>query len=225
MELDYAKVKRMVKEVAASVSSNFPSYVTPDETEQHLWLFLYERKSSIGKAVGEDSEWEPKIASTLRKAAFDHCAKEKASAEGYSTEDLFRYSVPKIRTLLPDAFDYEDWQPFGNFSDGQPTSKTQANMTGDRVAELIDIKIALEKLPEDRYNLLVWQFKYQYSMAQLGEEFDITPGAASDRSQRALKALQRELGRKDYVEVASPGRRTVRTNAAARAALSNQYEG
>ena len=141
MALDPAKFKPMVKQIAASVSRNYPSSIDAADTEQQLWLWLYEKRTSVLQTV-EDSpnEWEAMIASTMRKVAFDHCAKEKAAVEGYSAEDLFRYSIPKIKGLLPDVFDYSDWQSFGLKGDGQPGAKPQANQTGDRMVELIDIK-------------------------------------------------------------------------------------
>ena len=226
MDLDYTKFRLMVKEVASSVASKYPSYVNAEDTEGHLWIFLFERKNSVGKLVAEDPQWEPQIASTLRKEAFDHCAREKASAEGYSTDDIYRYSLPKLRKLLKEAFDYEDWQSFGQHGDGQPTAKALANTTGDLVAELSDVKIALSKMNEDTYNLLVWQFKYEYTLEQIGEEFDITANAANQRSMRALRGLQKALGRPDPDAEPRPSdRRVVRTNSSWRASLANQYEG
>jgi DNA-directed RNA polymerase specialized sigma24 family protein len=225
MELEYIKIKRMVREVAASASSNFPSYVTAEDTEGHLWVWAYANRNRVQKTMDGEG-WEWKLRKIFRDEAMSFCATEKAASEGYSQDDLFRYSIPKIRKMLDSIFDYENWQSFGLHGDGQPTGKGQANATGDRVVELIDIKTALQSLPEDSYNLLVWQFKYQYTNDMLGEELGITSNAASLRAGRALRALQKELGRKTPDEIYKPSdRRVVRSSAAARAAVSNQYEG
>jgi hypothetical protein len=109
----------------------------------------------------------------MRKVAFDHCAKEKAAVEGYSTEDLFRYSIPKIKALLPDVFDYSDWQSFGLKGDGQPGSKPQANQTGDRMVELIDIKAGVGRLPvetKDPSALYLAKDKVK-TIGQFGDDF------------------------------------------------------
>lgn len=226
-DLDYKLFRKMVKTVASQVSRSFPSYVSAQDTESHLWLYLYERRELIRKTVEDEPEkWEFMISSTLRKEAFSFCVTEKAAAEGKDPRDTYSYSLPKITQLLEVVFEYEDWQSFAMNSDGQPRARGQANMTGDRIAELADVKAALERLPDNPYNALLWTYKYHLSNAELGVELDISEDAAKKRVQRARESLQRELGRRDTAEEPSPSdRRTVRSNAAARAYQSNLYEG
>lgn len=227
MALNYDVIHPMVKRVAHSVSSSFPQYVTSEDTEGHLWVWIYEKKSTLIKLVEDDPHnWQAKIASTLRKVASDYCAREKAAAEGYSVEDLYRYTIPKIKALLPDIFEYQDWQSFGLKGDGQPSSKPQANQTGDRIAELVDIRAAVKALPEETKELLYLLHVYNYTAENLAEYFDISLEAAKKRMQRAYGAVQRSLGRRDPGAEPSPAdRRTVRSNAAWRASQGAQYEG
>lgn len=227
MALDPAKFMPMVRNVARSVSGQFPSSVTQEDTEQALWLWLYDKRASVLQTVEEDPDnWESQIASTMRKVAFDHCAREKAAIEGYDTADLYRYSIPKIRSLIPDIFEYTDWQTFGQKGDGQPGSKPQANQTGDRVAELVDIKAAVKRLPEETKELLYLTHVLSYSTENIAEHFEISHEASKKRVQRAYGAVQKALGRRDPGEVPSPaGRRTVKSNAAWRASQGAQYEG
>lgn len=226
-DLDYKLFRKMVKDVANSVSRSFPSYVDARDTESHLWLSLYERRESVRKTVAESpEEWEPMIAGTLRKIAMSFCVSEKAQSEGYDPRDHFNYSLVKIQTLLEDVFEYEDWQSFAVRSDTQPRAQAQANQTGDRLAELADISIALQRLADNPYNALLWTYQFHLTNAELGIELGITEDAAKKRVQRAREALQRELGKKDHSLEPGPGdRRLVRSNAAARAALANQYDG
>lgn len=227
MALNYEVLYPMVKNVARSVSSNYPSYVTSEDTEGHLWVWVYTKRSTLIKLVEDSPEdWEAKIASTMRKVASDHCAKEKAAAEGYSTDDLYRYSTRKIRSLLPDVFNHVDWQSFGQRGDGQPSAKPQANQTGDRVAELIDVRMAVKSLPEDTKHMLYLVYVYSYTAENIAEHFGIKEDAAKKRLQRSYGAIQRALGRRGMAEaVKRPERRMVRSNAAWRAAQSTQYEG
>lgn len=227
MALNYDVIHPMVKKVAHSVSSSFPQYVTSEDTEGHLWVWIYEKKSTLIKLVEDDPHnWQAKIASTLRKVASDYCAREKAAVEGYSVEDLYRYTIPKIKALLPDIFEYQDWQSFGLKGDGQPSSKPQANQTGDRIAELVDVRSAVKALPEETKELLYLLHVYNYTAENLAEYFDISLEAAKKRMQRAYGAVQRSLGRRDPGAEPSPAdRRTVRSNAAWRASQGAQYEG
>jgi DNA-directed RNA polymerase specialized sigma24 family protein len=226
IELDYDIMTKMVRDVARSASSVFPQYVTSEDTEGHLWVWVYEKKSQIQKAVEDGPEWERKIASTLRKVASDYCAREKAAVEGYSVEDLYRYTIPKIKALLPDVFDYTDWQSFGLKGDGQPSAKPQANQTGDRIAELVDIRSAVKALPEETKQLLYLVHIYHYTAENVADHFGISTEAAKKRMQRAYGAVQKALGRRDLGAEPSPAdRRTVRSNAAWRASQGAQYDG
>ncbi|ATW62505.1 sigma-K factor [Streptomyces phage WRightOn] len=225
-ELDYDIMTKMVRDVARSVSSAYPAYVTPEDTEGHLWVWVYDKKTTLQKAVEDGSDWERKIASTMRKVASDYCAREKAAVEGYSIDDLYRYPLPKIKNLLPDVFSYSDWQSFGQHGDGQPTAKPQANQTGDRMVELIDIKAAVERLPVETRELLYLIHVMHYTTENVADHFEISHEASKKRVQRAYGAIQRALGRKDPGDQPKPSeRRMVRSNAAWRASQATQYEG
>lgn len=227
MALDYNAFMPVVRQVALSVSKNFPSYVLSSDTEGAILLWIASKKDWIEDVVRDaPHNWKPKIVPLMRKVAFDHCNKEKADIEGYDISDVYRYSVKKIQNLLPDVFNHVDWQSFGMQGDGQPSSKAQANTTGDRVVELIDIKVALGQLKIDSYNFLVWQYKYHLPIEDLADTYNISVDAARKRSQRALGALQKQLGYKAREERESqPQRRTVRSNATARAISSNAWDG
>lgn len=227
MALDFTLMRGLVKDVARSVSSNFPPYITSEDTEGALWVWIYEKRSSIENTVRDDPQnWERKIAGTMRKVASDYCAREKASTEGYNLEDLYRYSIPKIKSLIADVFSYQNWQTFGLKGDGQPGSKGQANETGDRVAELIDVRAAVARLPHDTKELLYYQHVHHYTAENLAEHFGIGEDAARKRMERALGSVRKQLGRKDPDDQMKPSdRRVVRSNAASRAALSSQWDG
>lgn len=226
-DLDYRQFRKMVRDVALQVSRSYPRYVESADTEGALWLWLYEKRESIRRTVEDNPQnWESMIASTLRKVAYDHCAKEKAEVEGVDPRDSYNYSLPKIGALLEVVFEYEDWQSFAMDYEPTPKGKRQANETGDRLAELADIKQALERLADSHYNALLWTYKFRLSGEELGVELGVSTEAAKKRLQRARDALQRELGRKDPgAEPSASDRRVVRSNAAWSATLSTQYDG
>lgn len=218
-----ATLRPMVKDIAKQVSYKFPSSVMREDIEQDLWVWAYRNQKSISKKIVNDPEaWIEQVATTMRKQALSFGKDELDSAEGRVAQDLQKYSVNEIRALLPDVFDYEDWQSFASVSDGQPKSKGMANATGDRLVSLVDVKKQVLKLNNDQYNVIVWHYKYGLPFETIAEEYDCSLDAARKRVERAVKAVQRGLGtvpQKEYT-----GRRTVRSNAAWRAASDNYYQ-
>lgn len=220
MSLNYDAFLPVVRKISLSVAKNFPSYVQASDAEGAILLWLLEKKAWVEETVRDDpQDWERKITPLMRKVAFDHCNKEKAAAEGYDPSDIYTYSAPKLVALLPDMFDYMDWQAFGLSGDGQPTGKPQANTTGDRIAELVDIKAAFERLKGEHQQVLSLYYQWNMPMDAISEELNISLEAAKKRSQRALAALQRNLGFKPQEEVRKvEERRTVKSNSSWRAA-------
>lgn len=218
-------VAPFVRETARSVSSTYPSFVSSQDTEQALWIWVYAKKEKVLRLLAGE-RWDGKLRRALQNEAVVFCSKEKAAVIGYSIEDLFNYSIPVIKELLVDVFDYESWQSFASFGDGQPKSKGQANETGDRVASLVDVKKALSEIPEEAYNLIVWHYKYNWTNEMLGEELGVSTAAAEKRLQRAVGAVQRKLGRQEREEYQQPARRRPgASNASAMSDLYQQYEG
>lgn len=217
----------MVRDVARSVSRSFPRNVLIEDTEQALWLWLVENRQSVVHKVETSPEtWVAEVASTMRKVAFSHCAKEKSAIENYEQADYHKYSEREIKALLEDVFQYEDWQSFGTFGDGQPRSKALVNTTGDRIASLVDVKMALDKVSEDHYNVIVWRYKYGIPYEEIGIHYDCSSEAARQRVNRAVTALKKVLGAKPQPKPSESltGRRAVRSNAAWRAASSSYYD-
>lgn len=225
MSLDYEKIMEIARSVASSVSNKFPSYVQADDTEATLLLWVVQNASQIEKAVEDGPGWEAKIASTLRKVAFDHCNSEKAAAEGYDPSDNYIYSTSKIESLIADSLVFEDWQSFGAPDSNESGIRVPAITYGERLAELADVKRAISKMDDDTKTFIKLRYIHFYTYEELGNHFGLTESGARSRHKRALKGLQKQLGYKDPQAHLKAARRPHRSNAAARADLSNHYEG
>lgn len=228
MALDfYSTLQPMVKEVARTTARRFPSNILAEDAEQAIWVWAYENKTSISNTIlSEPKDWIAMVGTTMRRVAYEYCFNEKAAHDGTEKDDFQKYSYRQVKVLIEDIFDYEDWQSFGSYGDGQPKAKGQANQTGDYVTELIDVKDKVEKLREEQYNAIVWHYKYGYTFEQLAEEYDCSTDAARKRVERAVRAVAKALGPKDPEPIDAPqtGRRSVRSNAAWRAVSDNYYQ-
>ncbi len=189
-----------IVKVAGNVAGNFPSYIETDDVTSALWVWYLDNEHTVTKLIRDNESWEPMLYGTMARVASTFALETEAAYHGYSTEDVYHYSVPVVRELLKDAFDHEDWQSFSTFGDGQPKSKRQSP-TSDRVDMLIDVKSAVEKLNDDQYNIVIWAYKYGFDAHWLADTLQITETAARKRLERAVKAVQRSLGRKGLAEM------------------------
>jgi RNA polymerase sigma factor (sigma-70 family) len=223
----YETLKPLVDRVARSVHSSFPGHHSQEDTEQAIWVWVYESKASVAELIRTHKSWERQIYSTMTKVATAHLKSEDQATYGYSSEDVYTYPRDLLEEILEMVFSYEDWQSFAVKLSGMPGVKGQANETGNQLAQYADVKRAIELLPEDQYNAIVWRYKLRYTQQRIGEEMGISRQAAGERVRVAVSALQRSLGQKPLTELRDgySGRQGRAGTAEANATIERQYEG
>lgn len=201
MAVDLLGLTPMVRKVVESVHASFPTHHSKDDTNSTLWVWILENKNTVTDLVRNGDRGKASLYHLMKRAANQHLKNEDQIAYAYSPEDVFTYSLDVVKELLKDVFEYEDWQPFGSSGDGQPRRKAQANETGNRVAMLADLKVAIEKLDADQAELIRLTYQHHWTAEMIGSELDISPEAAKKRVQRAVGAVQRRLGGKPYSDL------------------------
>lgn len=216
----------LVERAARATVRKWPSYITTEDVAQEIWGWAYSRQNSI-ETLMKRAGWEGQVYSTMLKAASAAAHKEDRAVNDYSSDDTYTYSKAVIEALLDSAFDYQDWQSFSTFGDGQPRAKGQVNETGDRLAMLSDVKAALAEIKEQYRDVLFLRHYMQYKYAKIGELVGITEQGARQRCGAALNALRDRLGRVNVADLRAGWgeRRDVISNAEARAISDRQYEG
>lgn len=218
-----------VRSAASNAARIFSPYAEADDIAGDIWVWLMENQKWAKDCINDTESGEQKLRSAISQRAREYGQKYKASALGYSVDDVMLYSTKSLEALLPDVFNHEDWQSFGQHGDGQPTAKGLVNATGDRVAGIVDVMLALAELRERDYNVLVWRFKYGYTLEAIGVELGTSKQAAQQAVNRALRALQKQLGAKPQADPEGlgdgPGTRRVMSNASWRANASRQWDG
>jgi RNA polymerase sigma factor (sigma-70 family) len=226
LNLNNPELVALVRRVAHSTSSSFPAYVTSDDVEQDIWLWVLKNKASVSRVIRDNESWPAMLYSTMAKVAHSSAMTEEAATNRYSLDDTYEYSTKVIKTLLESVFDYEDWQPSPGPGNGMPKAKGQANETGDRTAMLADVNRAVVGLPDDQYNLIIWHYKYHKSFPELASILEVTENAARLRLNRAVEAIRRALGKKTPSEMREDFlRRSVTSNASANYHNQRNYEG
>jgi hypothetical protein len=152
---------------------------------------------------------------------------EDAATYGYAEGDQYNYSIDLIKSILEVIFRYEDWQSFALSQDTQPKAKAEPAVGGNNLASYADVKSAVEKLPEDYYNLIVWRYKFQYTFTRIGAEQGTSKQSVQERHERAVKAIQALLGQAPLSDLRRgySGRQINRRNESMSAKIESDYSG
>ena len=225
--IDWTRLSPTIKSAASTAASNFPSHHDTNDIEQTLWVWVLENKNTITRILSDPESTVAAVEGLLVKRANSYLKNEDAVSYGYHQEDQFFYSVDLIKSILEVIFRHEDWQSFASALDAMPKSKSDPSQGGNNLASYADVKSAVEKLPEDYYNLIVWRYKYQYTYTRIGQENGTTKEAVRQRHDRAVKAIQALLGQQPLTSLRSgfSGRTEARNNASAVARVERDYEG
>lgn len=225
--IDHEAIAPMIQRNAGITRRSYPGADLGD-LKGVQWEWVYENQDKVNNYLSANSPGL--LATRLLTTAQRWAAKERELDLGRDPEDLFIYNPRVVGELLKDVFEHEGWQHYEpNGGDGMPVAKGLANQTGDRQAMLADVSSALQALPTEPYNILVWHFKYGYSHAKLADVLEITEDAARQRVSRAVRKVSQILmGQAPSTsEGADPeyvGTRRVISNAQARAQTSSQWD-
>lgn len=219
--LNYEGLAPLVKRAAKAAHSSFPDHHDQADTEQALWVFLLEQKEY------RTSLTEGALMHLLVAEANKQLKKEDAASYSYSEQDAYRYPIHKLESILEGLFEYENWQSFATKLDDMPRVKGNPAHGNTHVVEYADVKAAVEKLPEDQYNAIIWRYKYEYTFEAMGAEMGISRQAARERWKGAVANVQRILGRIPLTELRNghSGRTDPSTTQSSLARVERDYNG
>lgn len=182
---------RIIHYVAAQTDRAYPQ-VTYSDVSQELWTHVQSNLSRFFDYMQRE-DGERIIRSILNQEARTYAIKERSVTTGYTVEDQAWYTPNAIRKILPDVFDYADWQSFQQGT-SEVRAKPVANATGDRLASIIDVKNALDKMLPEQRELLRKFYGGLMALEYLANDLDISQDAARKRLDRAVYALRDHLG-------------------------------
>jgi DNA-directed RNA polymerase specialized sigma24 family protein len=222
-------LSRIISYVSAATARAYPQ-VTREDVAQQLQLHAHDNLSRFFDYMQRE-DGERIIRSILNQEARKYAIKERAHVTGHSVEDQTWYSPRQIREILPDVFDYADWQSF-QAGTSEVRVKPVANATGDRLASIIDVKNALEKMLPEQAAWLKLHYHHGEGHEALAHRAGISQDAARKRLDRAVYALRDQLGGprpadpyeavNGQFDTRSKGRRAM-SNAAARRATEGNW--
>lgn len=185
-----SRIEQWVNQSAASIARAYSAWVSLPDVRQQLWLWCTQNETRLNEYLALP-EAERIIRSILNQEARNYANRERAMSSGYEYDDVAWYTVTAIKRILPDVFDYEDWQTFESRSGG--SSGKPAAWSGDKLATLIDVSKAVDTLKADDRILLREHYGNGISLEGCAVILNIEYEACRKRHQRALKALSRAL--------------------------------
>lgn len=226
--LDYTRLTPAVDRAASIASSKFPAHHDISDVKQELWCWIMENRNTVTRVLAETESPAAVLEPLLVKAAQSYLKKEDSASYGYDEEDVFTFSVDLIKSILEVVFKHEDWQSLAQaIGDGMPRQKSDPATSGNNLASYADVSRAITTLPEDQYNALVWRYKYQLTLQQVGAEIGMSKEGARQLIDRAHSALQRALGQRSLSDFRRgfDGRTEARGNVSAQARVERDWDG
>lgn len=219
--------------IASEFSRKFRRYgvETADVAQElRLWLFQHPRKLAEFEALDDEKATTKMVARVLRNEAGDFCQRTKAEVLGYELHDLSWYRRGELKPLLDAMFDREAWTEPPVSEDGGKRGGDPA-VGGNWLATLVDVARAFDQLNDDDKALLRLFHDDGKTNVDLAKQRGITPQAMSEKHHRVLGRLLNLLGgerprgtHENDCECQYVGTRRVMSNAAARAAIENDYQ-
>lgn len=177
---------------------------------QDCWVWITKNQETVAGFADDTDGGYGRLYRSLYHYCLDVAQRELAQATGYKVQDNYYYSLSALRSALPYWFE-EGWSD-------PPTVLPDRDMK-------MDMDFAWKKLNLADRRLLSRCFKGDPDTAivyqTLAVEWGISDDAARKRVESALRRFQRHIGGE---RPTAHTMRKVRTNAAARADLSNHYD-
>jgi len=233
----YEDVLPIIQGVCVETAKRYGTYgLDRSDAENECWLWIGEHPKKVAEWIeAEPDRWTRLLARTLRNEMTDYGEKCKAEVLGYHVDDLVYYSKKQLGPLLEAVLNESAWiHP--EVSGDEPSRRGAGDPStgGNWVATLADVAQAFERLEgEDKDILKMFHEPPVWMNKDAAKYLGITEQVMSYRHDRALGRLLRELGGPrphpgHDADCEHPfrgmGRRTVVSNASARAMQSGYYD-
>lgn len=125
-----------------------------DDVRQECFLWMVKNPERVDRWRDEGKAGKSKLGTALYRAGMRYAMRERVRKTGTQPGDHSFYTEAVLHELLSDVFDYENWamESHEETEGGKGVSRPSEGNT--RLAMLVDVKWAVEGLPEDDQALL-----------------------------------------------------------------------
>lgn len=125
-----------------------------DDVRQECFLWMVKNPGRVDRWRDEGKAGKSKLGTALYRAGMRYAMRERVRKTGTQPGDHSFYTEAVLHELLSDVFDYDNWsmESHEETEGGRGVSRPSEGNT--RLAMLVDVKWAVEGLPEDDQSLL-----------------------------------------------------------------------
>lgn len=155
---------RYVDTAARRVATQYGRYlVTFEDCKQEIYLWLYSQAGQryVNQRLRKEKQQTTRIRYKLQSVAKTYAEKMKAEKVGYDPDDVHWYSTTQIVALMPlvldDTFDGNGVPDYDTerVTDNGPRAKKNPAELGDLNAMVMDVRMAISKLPAEAELILL----------------------------------------------------------------------
>lgn len=149
---------RLANGVASRISRIQRGLIEFDDIRSEIYVWMVKNPERLTRWRDEGKQGKAKLSTALYRAGMRWATKERATITRTRVEDHAFYSEAVLMELLPDVYDYDDWFLDSHVDDTDGRSPSRPGEGNTRLAMIVDIKFALESLPEEDQTLLRERF-------------------------------------------------------------------
>lgn len=192
--IDIEEYRDFVNVIASRVWQKYRDYVEFDDLQQEAAAWWY-GKGQRHLPVYLADENLGRAAVSLWRVMAAYAAKEKAIQSGYQPRDQYRYSAAEVIDLIPIALD-PDGLPESGHREG-PAAHGNLAEGGEVLAALVDVRRALNALPEADLHFLTLADDCSYDWEQVAARTGGVPDSGRRRYARIAERMARWLSNEE----------------------------
>jgi hypothetical protein len=187
--VDITECDELIRAVISRVWRQYKEFVEFDDLYQEAAIWWYGKGQKYLTEYLTD-ETKGRISVSVYRHVATYAKAEKAQRTGYEPRDQYRYAPAEVFALIPIALD-PDGLPTHGHPEG-PSPKGNLAEGGDVLAALIDVRRALDSLPEDDLHFLTLADDCSYEWERVAARVD---GGVPDSLRRRHARIAERMAR------------------------------
>lgn len=161
--------------------------------EAHMWMVSHLDKVQLWQTQGRHGK--NKLRNACRQRCLSVIARERKIRSGLEQGDIFYYSAPILKDILPDIFDEDDWTMGSIVHESDVKGPSRPSEGNNRMAMIADVRSAFFSLPEKDRQLMSDLYEDGgLPIDVVAAQWDVSERTIRRREERVLEKMVERLG-------------------------------